>query len=96
MATIKRLILDILKPHQPTVIKYAEDIANLDKSYSVTIKVIEIDDKTETVELVIEGQAIDFKKLESLIHKLGGSIHSIDEVSTGKNIIKHFYHDHKR
>lgn len=83
----KYLVLDILKPHRPNILKFAEELAYLNKTYSVNLKVLEIDEKTETVEIIIEGEEVDYEKIEATISKLGGSVHSIDEVSVGSKVI---------
>ncbi|MBW2983790.1 DUF211 domain-containing protein [Candidatus Woesearchaeota archaeon] len=84
---IKLLILDILKPIEPPILEYAQAIAAIDKSYSVSLRVEEIDEKTETVEVIVIGDNINFKKIEEKINKLGGTVHSLDEVSEGKQMI---------
>jgi hypothetical protein len=39
-----------------------------------------MDEKTETVLVVIEGEQVPFNVITAVISSLGGSIHSIDEV----------------
>ena len=39
-----------------------------------------MDEKTETVQIIIEGEDIDFDVITETIASLGGSLHSIDEV----------------
>ncbi|MBI2672653.1 DUF211 domain-containing protein [Candidatus Woesearchaeota archaeon] len=84
---LKYIVLDILKPHRPNILKFAEELAYLHKTYSVNLKVIAVDEKTESVEIMIEGEELDYEKIEATISKLGGSVHSIDEVSVGPKII---------
>jgi len=84
---IKLLRLDILKPIEPPILEYAQAIVAIDKSYSVNLRVEEIDEKTETVEVIIIGDSVNFKKIEEKINKLGGTVHSLDEVSEGKQMI---------
>ncbi len=80
MAQLKRLKLDVLKPHQPNVVELARAIAARGSGYRVTIKVEEVDEKTESVILIIEGEEIDFDMVSATILETGGSLHSIDEV----------------
>jgi hypothetical protein len=39
-----------------------------------------VDESTETLGVVLEGRALDFDAIEAAIDKMGGSLHSIDEV----------------
>jgi len=80
MSTVKRLVLDVLKPHQPNALDFAESITDQAPNYRVTLKVTEVDEKTETTVVTIEGDNIEYDKIVDLISNMGGSIHSIDEV----------------
>lgn len=80
MAQIRRLLLDVLKPHQPNALDFAAALADLGADYKVKLTVIEVDEKTETISLNIEGRNILFEAISEIIKKLGASIHSIDEV----------------
>lgn len=80
MAKITRLTLDVLKPHHPNIVEFAGALTTQDCSCEVKIKVLEMDDKTETLEVIVEGADIHFDRLVESIKELGGSLHSIDEV----------------
>ncbi|MDH3387183.1 MAG: DUF211 domain-containing protein [Gammaproteobacteria bacterium] len=80
MIFVKRLVLDVLKPHQPNALDFAQAIATAGGNYRVRVAVLEVDEKTETLEVVVEGDTIDFEAVQSGISDLGGSLHSIDEV----------------
>ena len=79
MILVRRLVLDILKPHKPNCLDFGKAVADIG-SYNVTLTVIEKDDQTETVQAVIKGNNIDFESIQSVITDLGASLHSIDEV----------------
>lgn len=80
MSQIKRIVLDVLKPHMPRGIEFSEAIAQLEPGYRVTYKVLEVDDKTETVIITIEGDDIKFKPIQEAVKEMGGSLHSVDEI----------------
>lgn len=80
MVSVKRVVLDVLKPHQPNALDFSRAIASIGENYSVHLTVLEMDEKTETLQIEVTGDAIDFEKIESIISELGGSLHSIDEV----------------
>ena len=80
MVLVKRIVLDVLKPHQPNGLEFAKAIAAHGSDYRVTFTVQEVDEKTETVQIVIEGADVEFDVIAETIASLGGSLHSIDEV----------------
>lgn len=80
MTHIKRLILDVLKPHHPNALEFAAALAEAGKQMRVKLRVEAVDEKTESVMVIIEDENIDFEAISTRIAELGGSIHSIDEV----------------
>lgn len=80
MVKVKQLVLDILKPHQPNALKFAQVIAAVGEDYHVRLTVMAVDEKTESLQLVIEAGNIDFEAVQQAVNDLGGSLHSIDEV----------------
>ncbi|MGB5329524.1 MAG: DUF211 domain-containing protein [Gammaproteobacteria bacterium] len=80
MVLVKRLVLDVLKPHQPNALEFSQALAKAGGDYRVCTTVLEVDENTETLQVVVEGDAINFDAVQSGISDLGGSLHSIDEV----------------
>lgn len=80
MAIIKRILLDVLKPHKPGSLEFAQALADLDPGYRVNLRVEEIDENTESIIVVIAGEDIRFEEIDQAIKKMGGTIHSVDEV----------------
>ncbi len=80
MVSIKRIVLDVLKPHQPNALEFARVIAAAGADYRVRLTVIEMDENTETLQIEISGDEIDLESIQSAISEMGGSLHSIDEV----------------
>lgn len=80
MPLIKRVVLDVLKPHQPNVLEFARTIAEKHDGCSVKITVIEVDEKTETTLIDIVSDDIPYDAIVETINSLGASVHSIDEV----------------
>ena len=87
MGRIRRLVLDTLKPHDPTIIEMARLLSELDGISAVNISIYEMDRKVENAKITVQGEAIDYEQVRSIIEELGGAIHSIDEVVAGKLII---------
>lgn len=80
MAYIKRLVLDVLKPHHPNALDFSATLVDQVKNTQIKLSVVEVDEKTESVILEIDGDDIDFIAISEHIVAQGGSIHSIDEV----------------
>jgi len=85
---IRRLVIDVLIPHEPDVLTYAEKISALDGTEGLTILVQEIDEQTKTLRMAVEGEILSFKSIQKVIEELGGSVHSIDQVSAGSRIVE--------
>ncbi len=80
MTKIRRLVLDVLKPHEPNALDFASALAELGADYRITLTVIEVDKKTESTMVTIEGTDIHFDNIKAAIEKMGASVHSLDEV----------------
>ena len=81
MLRTKQLVLDVLKPHKPDVLEFARAIAASGPDYRVQLTVIEMDDKTETLQIIIDGADLQLDSIVAAIHEMGGSLHSIDGVN---------------
>ncbi len=83
-AKVKLLVLDVLKPHEPNVVTYAQAINALKGIDAVNISVVEFDARTESLKLTIKGQELNLDEIAQTIRGLGGSIHSLDRVLTSR------------
>ncbi len=88
MGKIKLIVLDLLKPHQPTILELSSALSDIPGIDGVDVTVYEIDSKVENVKATIMGQNIDYDKVRRVLEELGASIHSIDKVSSGNELIK--------
>ena len=87
MGKIRRVVLDALKPYEPSIIELAQQISELEGIEAVNISIYEIDRKVENAKITIEGGDISYETVNALITDLGGAVHSIDEVVAGSRII---------
>lgn len=87
MARIRRLVLDTLKPHEPSIIELAAQLSDLEGVTAVNISIYEIDRKVENAKITIEGEKISYAHVLEVVNQVGGTVHSIDEVVAGKMII---------
>ena len=85
---IRRLVLDVLKPHNPSVVELSEALSHLDGVEGVNVIIYEIDQQVENAKVIIAGSSIDFENIKKRIEELGATIHSVDEVAAGKIIVE--------
>lgn len=83
MAILRRIILDVLKPHQPGVVDFSGALVEALDGCRVRLKVEERDEKTESVTVEVTGVEVDFEAVAAKINEMGGSVHSVDEVEMG-------------
>jgi hypothetical protein len=88
MSNIRRLVLDTLKPHDPSIIEMSKVIGDLNGIVAVNISIYEIDRKVENAKITIEGDDISYSQVLDIITKMGATVHSIDEVVAGRKIIE--------
>ena len=87
MAGLKKLVLDVLKPSEPSIVDMVKRLSELDGIEGVEITVREIDRRVETVKITLEGDNINFDKINTALDRYGATIHSIDKVAGGKKLI---------
>ncbi len=88
MTDIKKIVLDVLKPHNPSLVELSRRLAALHGVVGVNCTVEEVDQETESLKITIEGTNIDYEKVEATVRELGGVIHSVDSVSAGKKLVE--------
>ena len=73
--------LDVLKPHQPSSDALARTLVALPGAESVKIKVDEIDQKTTSIYIKLEGnEELKLEAIEAKLEEMNCSLHSVDEV----------------
>lgn len=88
MAPIRRMVLDVLKPHEPTILEFAQDAAAIDGVEGVNAILVEIDEEVQNIKITVEGAEIPYDRLRERIDELGGSVHSIDEIVCGDRFVE--------
>ena len=77
---IKVMMLDVLKPHSPPLPIFATFLAELEGVDGVDVSLVEMDERTESLKVVLNGPEIDYEALKEHISKQGAVIHSVDQV----------------
>ncbi|WP_257299099.1 DUF211 domain-containing protein [Haloarchaeobius sp. FL176] len=88
MAPVRRLVVDVLKPHEPPLVEFTEHLSELDGVEGVTSSLVELDKEVQNVKLTFEGEAVDFGVVEETVETLGGTVHSVDEVACGERVVE--------
>jgi hypothetical protein len=81
---VRKIVLDVLKPRQPSIQDMASKLASLHGVDNVGVSVVEIDESTESVKVSMEGSDITIENVRKTMERLGAVIHSIDEVLVSK------------
>ena len=84
-ASIKRLVIDSLKPRETTVVDLSRALADSKGVDEVDIVVTEVDVRTETTKLTIKGSDIDYEALLNVMKDHGATVRSVDEISVAKS-----------
>lgn len=77
---ITHIVLDVLKPHQPPLPEFAAFLGELNGVTRVDVSVVEMDEKTESLKIIIDGTNLDYEALRSHMSRQGAVIHSVDQV----------------
>ncbi len=88
MTEVKRLVLDVLKPHKPSLVDMSVRLSTLKGVDGVSCSLEEVDQETESVKVTLEGTSINYDAVEAALRELGAVIHSVDLVSSGKRLVE--------
>lgn len=88
MGNLRRLVLDVLKPLEPSIDQLVQLLADLEGVDGANISIYEIDRRVENAKITIEGHDLRYEEIERIIQENGGAIHSIDEVAAGRVLIE--------
>ncbi|WP_256393088.1 DUF211 domain-containing protein [Natronoarchaeum rubrum] len=88
MGTLRRVALDILKPHDPSLLEFAERISSVENVDGVSASLIELDQEVQNVKLTIEGEDLRYEAIETAVGELGGTVHSVDQAAYGEYVVE--------
>jgi len=88
MAPVRRIVLDVLKPHEPELVGFTERLADLDGVDAVDASLIELDREVQNVRLAVEGESLDYEAIRDAVRDLGGTVHSVDGVACGEYVLR--------
>ncbi|WP_440990821.1 DUF211 domain-containing protein [Haloarchaeobius baliensis] len=88
MAPVRRLVVDVLKPHEPPLVEFTQQLSDIEGIDGVTSSLVELDKEVQNVKLTFEGESIDVAVVEATVETLGGTVHSVDEVACGERVVE--------
>jgi len=88
MAPVRRIVVDVLKPHDPPLLEFARRVSETEGVEGLNATLIELDNEVQNVKLTVEGESIDYGVVEDRIERLGGTVHSVDEVACGEYVVE--------
>lgn len=91
MIPVKILVLDVLKPHKPNILELGKIICSEKSVDSANISVYAVDEKTESLKIVLEGNDLDFERVRKLFENHGAVVHSMDKVILGRKALSEVY-----
>ncbi|AAL63083.1 DUF211 domain-containing protein [Pyrobaculum aerophilum] len=84
---IRRIVIDAAIPTKGiTIVDVAKELYKVEGVKAVRITVDDVDVDVLGLAIVVEGVDIDYNELEDVLEKVGGVVHSVDEVVVGEYI----------
>ncbi|MFB6151709.1 MAG: DUF211 domain-containing protein [Haloarculaceae archaeon] len=88
MTAVRRLVVDVLKPHDPPLVEFTRRVSEVESVEGVTASLIELDQEVQNAKFTFEGADLDYGAIEERVETLGGSVHSIDQVACGDVVVE--------
>ncbi len=85
---IRRIVLDVLKPHTPRLTDLALMLSRDARVIGVNLSVKEVDANTESITITLEGDNLQFDSIKEILEAAGAVVHSIDQVVAGKRFVE--------
>ncbi|MFW9925633.1 MAG: DUF211 domain-containing protein [Candidatus Thorarchaeota archaeon] len=85
---IRRIVLDVLKPHSPRLTDLALMLARNERVNGLNISLKEVDQNTESITITLEGDDLSYDSIKEILEQAGAVIHSIDQVVAGKRFVE--------
>jgi len=88
MTAVRRLVIDVLKPHDPPLVEFTRRVSEVESVAGVNATLIELDQEVQNVKLTFEGEAVEYDPVEERVEELGATVHSVDQVACGDRVVE--------
>jgi hypothetical protein len=88
MTAVRRLVIDVLKPHDPPLVEFTRRVSDVESVAGVNATLIELDQEVQNVKLTFEGEALAYDPVEERVEQLGATVHSVDQVVCGDSVVE--------
>lgn len=78
---VVKVVLDVLKPRELSLPQLAASICEHSGASQVIADIVEVDVKTETVKLTVEGEKLDLDLLHQVLEEYGCALRSMDSIT---------------
>ncbi len=78
--SIRRLLVDALKPRETSILDLSRALCSVKGVEEVDAVVSEVDVKTETIKITIQGPNINYGELTKVMDENGVAVKGVDEV----------------
>ncbi|MGY5872422.1 MAG: DUF211 domain-containing protein [Candidatus Thorarchaeota archaeon] len=85
---IRRIVLDVLKPHSPRLTDLALMLTRDERVSGLNISLKEVDQNTESITITLEGDDLRYDTIKEILEQAGAVIHSIDQVVAGRRFVE--------
>ncbi|MHA2026206.1 MAG: DUF211 domain-containing protein [Candidatus Thorarchaeota archaeon] len=85
---IRRIVLDVLKPHSPRLTDLSLMLARDERVNGLNISLKEVDQNTESITITLEGDDLSYDSIKEILEQAGAVIHSIDQVVAGRRFVE--------
>ena len=85
---VRRIVLDVLKPHSPRLTELSLMLVRDARVSGVNISLKEVDQNTESISITLEGDDLNYDSIREVLEDAGAVIHSIDQVVAGKTFVE--------
>jgi hypothetical protein len=85
---IRRIVLDVLKPHSPRLTDLALMLSRDERVNGLNISLKEVDQNTESITITLEGDDLSYDSIKEVLEQAGAVIHSIDQVVAGRRFVE--------
>jgi hypothetical protein len=88
MAPLRRLVVDLLKPHDPDIVALTRRVGDCDSVSGVNAVLVETDREVQNLKLTVVGDDVSEREVFDAIEDAGATVHSVDQAVCGDVVVE--------